>query len=88
VLVFLGLVIASYQNLSPSAAKAVKARAKRPAPFALAIFGLSIVIVGMCLCWLTAADAGVIYQIIVWAFAIELLAVFALAAVMTWKMLD
>jgi hypothetical protein len=87
VLVFLGLVIASYQGIPGDAPKAVKARAKRTGPFIVIVFGLSLASVALDLWWLAAPGGDLLYHIALWVFAGLLLALLALAAGMTWKML-
>jgi hypothetical protein len=88
VLVFLGLVIAGYQGIPADAPKTVKARARRVGPPIVIVFGLSLGSVALNLWWLAAPGGELLYHVAIWVFAIELLALFALAAGMTWKMLN
>ncbi len=88
VLVFLGLVIASYQSVAADAPRTVKNRAKRPGWPVLGVFALSMVSVTVSLAWLAAPGGDLLYCMAISVFATQLLAVFALAVGMTWKMLS
>jgi uncharacterized membrane protein len=88
VLVFLGLVIASYQSVPADAPKSVKARARRAGPPIVVVFALSLASVGLSLAWLAASGGDLLYHIAIWVFAAELLALFGLAVGMTWKLLS
>lgn len=88
VLVFLGLVIAGYQSVPADAPNAVKARAKRAGPFIVAVFALSLASVGLSLAWLAWPGGDLLYHVAIGAFAADLIALFVLAAGMTWKMLS
>jgi hypothetical protein len=88
VLVFLGLVIADYQGIAGDAPKRVKNRAKRAGPIAMGVFALSVASMGFGFAWLAAPGGDLIYHITIWVFVAELIALFVLAAVMTWKMLS
>jgi uncharacterized membrane protein len=87
VLVFLGLVIASYQSVPADTPKAVKDRARRAGPPIVGVFALSLTSVALSLAWLAVPGGDLLYRIAVWTFAAELLAVFGLAVGTTWKML-
>jgi len=87
VLVFLGLVIASYQGLARDASKAVKDRAKGAGPLIVCVFGLCLISVALSLAWLAAPGGDLLYHMAIWVFAAELLGVFGLAMGMTRKVL-
>jgi len=56
-------------------------------PFIVIVFGLSLASVALDLLWLAAPGGDLLYHIALWVFAGLLLALVALAAGMTWKML-
>jgi uncharacterized membrane protein YdjX (TVP38/TMEM64 family) len=88
VLVFLGLVIASYQSVPADTPKSVKDRAKSAGPWIVVVFALSLATVALCLAWLAAPGGDWLYHVAIWVFAAELIAVFLLAVGMTRKMLS
>jgi hypothetical protein len=88
VLVFLGLVITGYQSVPADAPKAVRNRARRAGPPILFVFALSLASVGLSLAWLAAPGGDLLYHVAIWTFVADLLGLFALAAGMTWRMLD
>jgi hypothetical protein len=81
VLVFLGVIIASYQSYPGSVPHEVVAPLRRAAGVLLAAFALSLVTAGVCLAWLAGGGPASSYAITLVLFALQLLVVFASA---TW----
>lgn len=87
-LVFLGIVIASYQSYGG----AIPAQVVRPYRIAgsalLATFGLGLITVAVSLIWLINGGASALYGWTITLFALELVAVFAAAAWTTRTVLN
>lgn len=79
VLVFLGVVIASYQSYSGPVPEQVVQPYRRLGAILLAMFGLSLVAVLACLAWLVGGGPEAAYGLVVAVFVVEVLAVFGVA---------
>jgi uncharacterized membrane protein len=80
VLVFLGIVITSYQSYSGSVPGVVVQPYRAMGTILLATFALSLATVAVSLIWLAAGGPAVLYGWAIALFAAQLLAVFAAAA--------
>lgn len=79
VLVFLGVVIASYQSYSGPVPEQVVQPYRRLGAILLAMFGLSLLAVLACLAWLVGGGPDAAYGLVVGVFVVEVLAVFGVA---------
>jgi hypothetical protein len=79
-LVFLGLIIASYQSYAGDAPEAVVRPFRTAGGILLAAFGLSLVAVVAALAWMVAGGPAATYWLIVAVFLGLLVVVFAAAA--------
>jgi hypothetical protein len=80
VLVFLGIVIASYQSYSGGVPERVVRPYRTTGSALLATFGLSLVSVAVSLVWLAGGGPAALYGWTIGLFALQLVAVFAAAA--------
>jgi uncharacterized membrane protein len=80
VLVFLGIIIASYQSYSGGVPDEVVGPYRRTGAALLGTFGLSLVTVAVCLFWLINGGLPGLYGWTIGLFALQLVAVFASAA--------
>ena len=80
VLVFLGVIIASYQSYSGAVPSQVVMPYRTAGVALLAAFALSLLTVGVCLFWLVAGGPSSSYGGTVALFVVQLLLVFAAAA--------
>lgn len=80
VLVFLGIVIASYQSYSGGVPDQVVQPYRTTGTALLGTFGLSLVTVAICLIWLINGGLPALYGWTIGLFAVQLIAVFASAA--------
>ena len=80
VLVFLGIIIASYQSYSGGVPDQVVQPYRTTGTALLGPFGLSLVTVAICLLWLINGGSPGLYGWAIGLFALELIAVFASAA--------
>ncbi len=79
VLVFLGIIIATYQSYAGSAPPSV-VRPYRIASISLfTTFGLSLATVAMCLVWLVSGGPTWLYGLTIGFFVVQMLAVFLAA---------
>jgi len=89
VLVFLGIIIASYQSYSGEVSELVVEPYRKIGGILLAQFALCLVAVLACLAWLVGAGPSWAYGATVGLFAVEVSAVFAAAVWATrmvlWK---
>ena len=83
VLVFLGVIIASYQSFSGAVPEDVVKPYRTAGAILLATFALSLVSVGVCLLWLAAGGPAGAYALTIGLFVVQLVAVFAAAAWVT-----
>ena len=79
VLVFLGIIIASYQSYSGAVSDQVVEPYRRIGGILLAQFALCLFAVLACLAWLVGGGPGWAYGITAALFVVEVLAVFAAA---------
>jgi hypothetical protein len=79
ILVFLGLLIASYQSLPPGTMEPVKKARRRPAWPVLAVFALSVVSVALGFWWLEGRGDSTLYAANNAVFAAELVAIVGVA---------
>ena len=80
VLVFLGLIIASYQSYGGDVPEAVVRPFRTAGGVLLAAFGLSLVVVVAALVWMVASGPAAAYGVVVALFLALLALVFAAAA--------
>jgi len=80
VLVFLGVIIASYQSYSGGVPEQVVQPYRRTGSALLGTFGFSLVTVAVCLLWLINGGSPGLYGWTIGLFAVQLVAVFASAA--------
>ncbi len=80
VLVFLGIIIASYQSYSGGVPDQVVQPYRTTGSALLATFGLSLITVAICLLWLINGGLPGLYGWTIGLFAVQLVAVFASAA--------
>ena len=80
VLVFLGVIIASYQSYSGGVPEQVVQPYRRTGSALLGTFGFSLVTVAVCLLWLINGGSPGFYGWTIGLFAVQLVAVFASAA--------
>jgi hypothetical protein len=89
VLVFLGIIIASYQSYSGGVPEQVLKPYRATGAILLAAFALCLAAVLVCLGWLVGGGPGEVYGVTVALFVLELVAVFAAAVWATrmvlWK---
>jgi len=83
VLVFLGVIIASYQSFQGAVPAEVVQPYRTAGGILLATFGLCLFSVGVCLLWLAGGGPADAYGVVVGLFVVQLLAVFAAAAWVT-----
>jgi hypothetical protein len=79
VLVFLGIIIASYQSYSGGVPEQVVKPYRTLGGILLATFALCLVAVLVCLGWLVGGGPGEVYGVTVALFVVEVTAVFAAA---------
>jgi hypothetical protein len=79
VLVFLGIIIASYQSYSGGVPEQVVKPYRTLGGILLATFALCLVAVLVCLGWLVGGGPGEVYAVTVALFVVEVIAVFAAA---------
>ena len=79
VLVFLGIIIASYQSYSGGVPEQVVEPYRATGGILLAAFALCLVAVLVCLGWLVGGGPGEVYGTTVGLFVAEVVAVFAAA---------
>jgi hypothetical protein len=88
VLVFLGVLMTSYQNLvGDQVSDSILARFRKAAWLALVVFALALTSVGLGVAWLDADGGHTFYMIVVGVFFTELLALLAVAVYSTWRVL-
>jgi hypothetical protein len=80
VLVFLGIIIASYQSYSGGVPNEVVQPYRTTGSVLLGTFSLSLITVAICLLWLINGGSPGLYGWTIGLFAVELVAVFASAA--------
>lgn len=80
VLVFLGVIIASYQSYSGAVPPDVVAPFRVAGGALLGAFALSLLTVGVCLFWLVAGGPPGSYGLTIVLFVVQLLLVFAASA--------
>jgi hypothetical protein len=80
VLVFLGIIIASYQSYSGGVPNQVVQPYRTTGSVLLGTFSLSLITVAICLLWLINGGSPGLYGWTIGLFAVELVAVFASAA--------
>ncbi|HKW72907.1 MAG TPA: hypothetical protein VJQ08_08780 [Candidatus Dormibacteraeota bacterium] len=85
VLVFLGVIIASYQSYSGSVPEQVTQPYRTSAAALLGAFGLGLVTVAVCLLWLINGGIPALYDWAIVLFAVQLVVVFV-SAVWTARM--
>jgi uncharacterized membrane protein len=83
VLVFLGIIIASYQSYSGGVAQQVVGPYRTAGAGLFGTFGLSLVTVTVCLAWLALGGPGSFYGWTVGLFVLQLVAVFGAAGLAT-----
>jgi hypothetical protein len=83
VLVFLGVIIASYQSFPGAVPEEVVTPYRTAGGILLATFALCLVSVGACLLWLADGGPAGAYGLTIGLFAVLLVAVFAAAAWVT-----
>lgn len=79
VLVFLGIIIASYQSYSGGVPEQVVKPYRTTGGILLATFALCLVAVLACLAWLVGGGPGEVYGVTVAVFVVEVVAVFGAA---------
>jgi|SRR5690349_18403910 len=79
VLVFLGVVIASYQSYAGPVPEQVVRPYRTLGGILLTMFGLSLFVVLSCLAWLVGGGPGAVYGLVVGVFVAQVAAVFAVA---------
>jgi len=80
VLVFLGIIIASYQSYSGGVPDQVVQPYRTTGSALLGTFGLSLVTAALCLLWLINGGSSGLYGWAIGLFALQLVVVFASAA--------
>jgi hypothetical protein len=89
VLVFLGIIIASYQSYSGEVPEQVVKPYRTTGGVLLATFASCLLVVLVCLGWLVGGGPSEVYGVTVALFVVEVVAVFAAAAWATrmvlWK---
>jgi uncharacterized membrane protein len=83
VLVFLGIIVASYQSYSGGVPQQVVGPYRTAGASLFGTFGLSLVTVTVCLAWLALGGPASFYGWTVGLFVLQLLAVFAAAGLAT-----
>ncbi len=83
VLVFLGVIIGSYQSFPGAVPEEVVKPYRTAGGILLAAFALSLVSVGVCLLWLAGGGPAGAYGLTIGLFVVQLVAVFAAAAWVT-----
>jgi hypothetical protein len=86
-LVFLGLLINLNQSLPAGSPKAVKDRIRVAAWRVFAAFALSVTSVGLALAWLAIPGGDCLYRVSIAVFAADLVAIVAVAALTTKRLL-
>jgi hypothetical protein len=79
VLVFLGIIIASYQSYSGGVPEQVVKPYRTTGGILLVTFALCLVAVLACLAWLVGGGPGEVYLVTVAVFVVEVVAVFGAA---------
>lgn len=87
ILVFLGVVISSYQALDKETMSRVKEPYKEAAGYLLGVFGLSLVTVGLAAAWMVSEQPGILYTLTLVAFGLELVLVAVVAPFTVYKRL-
>jgi hypothetical protein len=88
VLVFLGVLVTSYQGLlGRDLSDRILNRFKRAAWLALAVFVLALVVLALGVAWLDAGGGHTFYVVVLTAFFVELGALLAVAIYSTWRVL-
>lgn len=86
-LVFLGLLISSFQELPSDAPQAVKSRSRNATWRAFAAFALSLATVALATAWLAIPGGDAFYWAVVAVFAVDLGGILLAAALATGKLL-
>ncbi len=86
-LVFLGVVISSYQGLKPETMKLVKEPYKEAAGCLLGVFGVSLLVVGLAAAWMVSGQPGTLYTLTIVVFSFELLLIAVAAPYTVYKRL-
>jgi uncharacterized membrane protein len=86
-LVFLGLLINVNQGLPRDSPKAVRDRVKTAAWRVFGVFAASVLSVGMALSWLVIPGGDCFFWVVVGFFAADLMAIVAVAALTTKRLL-
>jgi hypothetical protein len=73
VLVFLGIVVTTFQGYGPEQAAAVRPGFRRDALLTLAPFSLGVACVGLSIAWLLTTDNQVLYIAALVAFIVQLM---------------
>jgi hypothetical protein len=87
ILVFLGVVISSYQALDKETMKKVKEPYKKTGCHLLGVFLLSLTAVALAVAWLVSGQPGILYTLTVVAFGLELALVAVVAPITVYKRL-
>lgn len=87
ILVFLGVVIASYQALDKETMGKLKKPYKEAAKYLLGAFLLGLAVVGLAMAWLVSDQPGILYTFTVVAFGLELALVAVVAPFTVYKRL-
>jgi hypothetical protein len=87
VLVFLGIVVSTFQGYSPEAAATVLPGFRRDAKFILGSFGFGLVCVGLATAWLLTRNNQGLYIATIVTFIGQLLLLIAAAGLVTKRVL-
>jgi hypothetical protein len=87
VLMFLGLLVSTYQSYPADTSKSVKQRHRRAVWPILGVFSLSAVTLALALIWLAAPGGTCLYRVVLTTFAADLAAIVAAAIFTTVRML-
>lgn len=87
VLVFLGVLVTSYQTLLGTAKDETLGRFRNASWIALGVFGLALVNVGLGVAWIDATGGDRLYAAVVGLFFAELGALGVAALYATWRVL-
>lgn len=86
-LVFLGIVLSSFQSYPPGTSKTVLDRQRRPVVWALIVFFLGLATVAVSFSWLLVGPSDDLYYATVGLFLAQLVSVIAIAGYATVKVL-
>jgi hypothetical protein len=86
-LVFLGVVISSYQALDKETMARVKDPYKSAAGYLLGVFLLGLVAVGLAVAWMVSGQPGILYTLTIVAFGLALVLVAVAAPYTVYKRL-